>query len=93
LETSTLCGHIFCEVCILGVINIQKKFYISGWNLLLTMSIVFTYNSTLNEKLLKMGVLGVAMATMCTISCMCMFHFFVLHLFVSHNKGSGIGSF
>jgi hypothetical protein len=37
------------------------------------MSIIFTYNLTLNEKLLKMGVPGVAMASVCTILCMCMF--------------------
>ncbi len=41
--------------------------------ILLTMSIIFTYNLTLNEKLLKMGVPGVAMASVCTIVCMCMF--------------------
>ncbi len=29
-ETSTLCGHIFYEVCILGVINVQNMSYMSG---------------------------------------------------------------
>ncbi len=56
------------------------------------MSIVFTYNLTLNEKLLKMDVPIMAMAIMCTILCMCMLYSFVLYLSISHDKGFGIGS-
>jgi hypothetical protein len=26
LETSTFCGHIFYEICILGVINVQNTY-------------------------------------------------------------------
>jgi len=55
------------------------------------MSIIFTYNITLIEKILKMGVLGVAMAVVCTILCVYAF-FFVLHLSIFHNMGFGIGN-
>jgi hypothetical protein len=56
------------------------------------MSIIFTYNLTLIEKILKMGVIGVAMAIVCTILCVCMLYFFVLHLSIFHNMGFGIGN-
>lgn len=93
LETSTLCGNTFCEVCILSVINVQIRCLICWVKLkLLKMSIIFTYNITLIEKILKMGVLRVAMAVVCTILCVCMFFFFVLHLSIFHNMGFGIGN-
>ncbi len=92
LETSTLCGNTFCEVCTLSVINVQIRCLICWVKLkLLKMSIIFTYNITLIEKILKMGVLGVAMAIVCTILCVCMFYFFVLHLSIFH-MGFGIGN-
>jgi len=93
LETLILSGHTFCEICILSVINVQNRCPICRVKFrLLQMSIVFTYNLTLNEKLLKMGVLRMAMAIMCTILCVCMLFFFVLHLSIFQDKGFGIGS-
>ncbi len=48
------------------------------------MSIVFTYNLTLNEKLLKMGVPGVAMAVVCTIyACICFFFLFYTYQYLT----------
>ncbi len=76
LETSTLCGHTFCEVCILSVINVQNRCLICWVKLkLLKMSIIFTYNLILTENLLKMGVPKVVMAVVCTILCACMLFF------------------
>ncbi len=81
LEISTFCGHIFYEVCILGVINGQNICLICRVKLkLLKMSIIFTCNLTLNEKLLKMGVPRVAMVVVYINLCVYMLYFFCFAL-------------
>jgi hypothetical protein len=76
-KISTFCGHIFYEVCILGVINVQNTCPICQVKLkLLKMCIIFTYNLTLNEKLLNVGVPGMVMVVVCILLCMCMFFVF-----------------